>query len=176
LLYTTPISPALCQLLEDRGYRHVPSGGSWGCNFVLRDNQGDRIDLHSFELDTSGENTFGVAYRAEHLTGVGMIEGYQVRCVAPDWMVKFHTGYPLDKNGQKKMDGGAYSCSVIPLTTDVSDFASKAPEVIPALTLGTILWSWHSAMFPKPEKSFIPNLSNCWTSERRKPISLESVS
>jgi putative acetyltransferase len=40
----------------------------------------------------------GVAYRAEHLSGVGMIDGYQVRCVAPDWMVKFHTGYPLDKN------------------------------------------------------------------------------
>ncbi|MBV9874731.1 MAG: GNAT family N-acetyltransferase [Verrucomicrobia bacterium] len=90
--------PALCQLLEDRGYHSVPSGGSWGCNFVLGDDRGDRIDLHSFELDTSGENTFGVAYRAEHLTGVGMIEGYQVRCVAPDWMVKFHTGYPLDKN------------------------------------------------------------------------------
>jgi putative acetyltransferase len=27
-----------------------------------------------------------------------MIDGHQVRCVAPDWMVKFHTGYPLDKN------------------------------------------------------------------------------
>jgi putative acetyltransferase len=84
--------------LEDRGYRHVPSDGSWPCNFVLGDDQGHRIDLHSFELDTGGENTFGVAYRAEHLAGVGMIEGYQVRCVAPEWMVKFHTGYPLDKN------------------------------------------------------------------------------
>jgi hypothetical protein len=84
--------------LEDCGYRHVPSGGSWGCNFVLGDNQGHRIDVHSFEIDTSGENTFGVAYRAEHLIGVGIIDGYQVRCVAPGWMVKFHTGYPLDKN------------------------------------------------------------------------------
>ena len=27
---------ALCEFLEDRGYRHVPSAGSWGCNFVLR--------------------------------------------------------------------------------------------------------------------------------------------
>jgi lincosamide nucleotidyltransferase A/C/D/E len=89
---------ALCELLEDCGYRHVPSGGSWGCNFILGDSQGHRIDVHSFEIDTSGENTFGVAYRAEHLSGVGMIDGYQVRCVAPDWMVKFHTGYPLDKN------------------------------------------------------------------------------
>jgi putative acetyltransferase len=74
------------------GFRHFVR------NFILGDNQGHRIDLHSFEIDTSGENTFGVAYRAEHLSGVGMIDGYQVRCVAPDWMVKFHTGYPLDKN------------------------------------------------------------------------------
>jgi GNAT superfamily N-acetyltransferase len=76
----------------------VPSGGSWSCNFVLADDQAHRIDVHSFEIDSSGENTFGVAYRAEHLTGAKMIGGFQVRCVAPDWMVKFHTGYPLDKN------------------------------------------------------------------------------
>jgi predicted N-acetyltransferase YhbS len=89
---------ALCKLLEDCGYRHVPSGGSWGCNFVLGDDQSHRIDVHSFEIDTSGKNTFGCAYRAEHLTGVGTIDGCQVRCVAPDSMVKFHTGYPLDRN------------------------------------------------------------------------------
>ena len=89
---------ALCKLLEDWGYRHMPSGGSWGCNFVLGDDQGHRIDVHSFGIDSSGENTSRVAYRAEHLTGIGMIDGFQVRCVAPDWMVKFHTGYPLDKN------------------------------------------------------------------------------
>jgi lincosamide nucleotidyltransferase A/C/D/E len=53
--------PALCQLLEDRGYRHLPSGGSWSCNFVLGDDQGHRIDLHSFELDTSGEDFYAEA-------------------------------------------------------------------------------------------------------------------
>jgi putative acetyltransferase len=84
--------------LEDCGYRHVLSGGSWSCNFVLGDDHGHRIDVHSFEIDTSGENTFGVAYRTEHLTSIGMIDGCRVRCVAPAWMVKFHTGYPLDKN------------------------------------------------------------------------------
>ena len=76
----------------------MPSGGSWGCNFVLADDQGHRIDIHSFEIDTGGENTFGVAYRGEHLTAVGSIDGYQVLCVAPEWTVKFHTGYPLDRN------------------------------------------------------------------------------
>jgi lincosamide nucleotidyltransferase A/C/D/E len=89
---------ALRKLLEGYGYRDVPSNGSWLCNFVLGDDHDHRIDIHSFETDVSGENIFGVAYRAEHLTGIGMIEGYKVRCVAPDRMVKFHTGYPLDKN------------------------------------------------------------------------------
>jgi lincosamide nucleotidyltransferase A/C/D/E len=89
---------ALCVLLEDCGYRHVPSGGSWGCNFVLADDQGHRIDIHSFEIDPNGENTFGVAYRGEHLTGLGTIGDCRVRCVAPEWMVKFHTGYPLDRS------------------------------------------------------------------------------
>jgi hypothetical protein len=32
-----------------------------------------------------------------YLTGSGMIAGHQFRCVAPDWIVKFATGYPLDK-------------------------------------------------------------------------------
>ncbi|HEX6563013.1 MAG TPA: aminoglycoside nucleotidyltransferase [Chthoniobacterales bacterium] len=89
---------ALCKILEDCGYRHVPSGGSWRCNFVLADNDGHRVDIHSFEIDSSGENTFGVAYRGEHLAGVGRIDDCQVRCVGPQWMVKFHTGYPLDRN------------------------------------------------------------------------------
>src|SRR5260370_10774702 len=44
---------ALRKLLEDCGYRHVTSGGSWGCNFVLGDDEGHRIDVHSFEIDTS---------------------------------------------------------------------------------------------------------------------------
>jgi lincosamide nucleotidyltransferase A/C/D/E len=70
----------LCNLLEDCGYRHVPSGGSWACNFVLADDPGHRIDVHSFEINSSGENIFGVADRAEHLAGAGMIDGYQVRC------------------------------------------------------------------------------------------------
>ena len=26
------------------------------------------------------------------------INGYQVRCISPEWLVKFHTGYELDEN------------------------------------------------------------------------------
>lgn len=34
----------------------------------------------------------------EHLTGEGTINGYRVKCIPPEWAVKFHTGYELDKN------------------------------------------------------------------------------
>jgi putative acetyltransferase len=64
---------ALRKLLEGYGYRDMPSDGSWLCNFVLGDDHDHRIDIHSFEIDVSGKNIFGVAYRAEHLTGIGMI-------------------------------------------------------------------------------------------------------
>lgn len=30
--------------------------------------------------------------------GAGTIKGFPVKCITPDWMVKFHTGYKLDKN------------------------------------------------------------------------------
>jgi hypothetical protein len=55
LLYATPTFRLSASFLEDRGYRHVPSGGSWARNFVLGDDQGHRIDLHSFELDTGND-------------------------------------------------------------------------------------------------------------------------
>jgi lincosamide nucleotidyltransferase A/C/D/E len=32
------------------------------------------------------------------LTGNGSINGYPVRCISPEWLVKFHSGYQLDEN------------------------------------------------------------------------------
>ncbi len=40
----------------------------------------------------------GVDYPRRSLYGSGMIAGTVVRCVPPDYMVLFHTGYPLDEN------------------------------------------------------------------------------
>jgi lincosamide nucleotidyltransferase A/C/D/E len=90
--------PALRELLQARGYHDIPRDDTRDCNFVLGDERGRLIDIHSFELDANGNNIFGVTYRAEHLTGTGTILGQQVRCVPPDWMVKFHTGYKLDRS------------------------------------------------------------------------------
>lgn len=90
--------PKLRELLAARGYEDIPRDDSWECNFVLGDAHGRQVDVHSYTFDAEGRNIFGVAYLPEHLTGSGAIDGYPVRCISPEWMVKFHTGYELDQN------------------------------------------------------------------------------
>lgn len=86
----------LRELLELRGYREIPRDDSWECNFVLADESGHEVDVHSYTFDTEGNNTFGVPYPADSLTGTGVIDGHRVDCIPPEWMVEFHTGYELD--------------------------------------------------------------------------------
>jgi lincosamide nucleotidyltransferase A/C/D/E len=90
--------PKLRKLLEDRGYRDVPRDDTRDCNFVLGDRLGHQVDIHSFELDANGNNIFGCEYRAQHLTGTGIIGGHGVNCIPPPQIVEFHTGYKLDEN------------------------------------------------------------------------------
>lgn len=90
--------PKLRELLEARGYREIPRDDSWECNFVLADESGREVDVHSCTFDVEGNNIFGVPYPADSLTGTGAINGHQVDCISPEWMVKFHTGYELDLN------------------------------------------------------------------------------
>ena len=81
-----------------RGYREVPRDDTWECNFVLADADGNQLDVHSYTLDEAGNNVYGVEYNSEHLTGRGSISGYPVRCISPQWLVRFHSGYTLDEN------------------------------------------------------------------------------
>lgn len=85
-------------LLEARGYRDVPRDDTRDCNFVLGDEQGRLVDFHTFTFDAEGNLVFGVEYPFDSLDGTGSILGYPVKCISPEWMVKFHTGYPLDEN------------------------------------------------------------------------------
>jgi len=85
-------------LLEARGYRDVPRDDTRDCNFVLGDENGHLIDIHSFTFNERGEIIFGVPYPFDSLNGSGTIDGHPVRCITPEWMVKFHTGYELDDN------------------------------------------------------------------------------
>ena len=85
-------------LLEAKGYRDVIRDDTRDCNFVLGDDEGHLIDFHSYTFDVNGKIIFGVEYPYDSLNGTGSINGYPVKCITPDWMVKFHTGYPLDEN------------------------------------------------------------------------------
>ncbi|HZQ08339.1 MAG TPA: nucleotidyltransferase family protein [Anaerolineae bacterium] len=85
-------------LLEARGYYDVPRDDTRDCNFVLGDDAGHQIDIHTYTFDDAGTLVYGVPYPYDSLNGTGFINGYQVKCITPEWMVPFHTGYKLDEN------------------------------------------------------------------------------
>jgi len=90
--------PGLSALLAADGFRIVDRPDSWEHNFVLEDATGRCIDVHSYTLNDDGTNADGVPYEAQHLTGQGLILGHRIRCVPPEWLVQFHTGYEIDEN------------------------------------------------------------------------------
>jgi lincosamide nucleotidyltransferase A/C/D/E len=90
--------PKLRELLEAKGYKNVPRDDTRDCNFVLGDDQGHQVDVHSYTFDENGKNVYGVAYEPRHLTGSGIIAGRTVKCIPPDVMVEFHSGYELDND------------------------------------------------------------------------------
>jgi len=90
--------PRIRALLEERNYKDVPRDDTRDCNFVLGDDEGHLIDLHSYTFDQAGNLLFGVAYPYDSLHGTGTIKGFPVRCITAEWMVKFHSGYKLDEN------------------------------------------------------------------------------
>jgi lincosamide nucleotidyltransferase A/C/D/E len=90
--------PLLRALLEARGFSDVPRDDTRDCNFVLGDERGHQVDVHSYTFDAAGNCIFGVPYPVDSLSGTGVINGHAVKCISPEWMVRFHTGYPLDEN------------------------------------------------------------------------------
>jgi len=89
---------ALRALMAARGFRQIQWHDSWLHNFVLRRANGETLDVHSYELKPDGSNLLGVPYTAAHLSGTGTILGSRVRCIPPEVLVRFHTGYPLDED------------------------------------------------------------------------------
>jgi lincosamide nucleotidyltransferase A/C/D/E len=116
--------PLLCQVLEGRGFHDIPRNDSWECNFVLGDERGRLLDVHSCTFDESGKNIFGVAYDLSSWQGEGTINGFKVRCIPVEWMIPFHTGYPLDENDyhDEKLLCEKFN---IPLPADYSPFVER---------------------------------------------------
>jgi lincosamide nucleotidyltransferase A/C/D/E len=91
-------SAPLRRLLEARGFSEVPRDDSWECNYVLGDASGRQVDIHTCTFDAEGRHVFGVAYPFDSLKGSGSILGSAVKCITPEWLVKFHSGYRLDED------------------------------------------------------------------------------
>lgn len=79
--------PRLRELLEAKGYKQVKEDSKW--NFVLGDDQGHEVDVHTFVFDVHGNVVEGIEYPAASLTGMGTIDGHAVRCISPKHMVEF---------------------------------------------------------------------------------------
>jgi lincosamide nucleotidyltransferase A/C/D/E len=93
----------LRELLADRSYIQVERSDTSPWNFVLRDNRGHDVDVHTFTLDDEGHNVYGIAYPAESLSGSGTINGRSVNCIALQSVVQFHENYEPDEDDIKDM-------------------------------------------------------------------------
>src|SRR5882724_4281214 len=88
------------QFLEAQGYKDIKLQDARPHNFVMGDDQSHEIDVHVIIIDDKGNGIYGPIangeqYPAPSLRGTGMIGGKTVRCISPEWMVKFHSGYQL---------------------------------------------------------------------------------
>jgi len=90
--------PKIRELLIEIGFEEIPRDDSWECNFVYGNEQGHLIDIHSCTFNENHKNVYGVDYIWESLQGTGKINNVEVRCIPPNWLVDFHTGYELDQN------------------------------------------------------------------------------
>jgi lincosamide nucleotidyltransferase A/C/D/E len=115
-------------LLAARGYKEVSRDDSWECNFVLGDDDGHLIDIHSFTFDKDGNNLFGVKYPYDSLKGTGSISAFPVKCITPEWMVKFHSGYKLDVNDYHDVKNLCRQYG-FELPAEYADFALKDDEL-----------------------------------------------
>ncbi len=89
--------PEIRHLLESEGYRDVPRPDTRDCNFVLADDLGHEVDIHTYTYDQQGNLVFGLPYPLDSLNGTGLIANYPVRCITPEWLVKFHNSYQFDE-------------------------------------------------------------------------------
>ena len=96
----------LRELLEAEGYKEIKLEIARPHNFVLGDDTGREIDVHVIVFDDEGNVRYGPIengerYLASMLGGEGIINGRNVKCISPEWMVKFHTGYTLRESDFK---------------------------------------------------------------------------
>ena len=89
----------LRNLLESDGYKEVRRDDSSEFMYFMINEAGQGVDVHAFEYDENGQNTYGVEYPFGSLTGRGLIDGQEVNCTNPEFMFQFKTWYePKEKD------------------------------------------------------------------------------
>ena len=78
--------------LESKVFVDVTHPDTRECNFVMDDEQGPLIDMHTNTYDPVAHPEYGIDYPLESLKGCGLLKGYPFRCISLEYMVKFHTG------------------------------------------------------------------------------------
>jgi lincosamide nucleotidyltransferase A/C/D/E len=94
----------LRKLLNDRGYEEKLRNDTRDYNFVLVDRNAHEVDIHSYTFDDKGNNIYGIAYPIESLNGKGNINGHYVKCIAAEWVIKFHENYEPNEVDRKDIN------------------------------------------------------------------------
>ena len=116
--------PKLREILESRGYRQIAEDSKW--NFVLADQCGRSIDFHAFIFDDEGEIIDGINYPVGSLTGNGIIDDEEVRCIAPKFMIEFLAPW-ISKHPHKYVQAISELCKKfnLPLPQEYLDYLQR---------------------------------------------------
>ncbi|HNY83438.1 MAG TPA: hypothetical protein PKK82_01150 [Anaerolineaceae bacterium] len=101
--------PKLLAILSKLSYQHIWRDDQWEHNFVLEDEFGHQVDIHTFITDEKGDITGGVPYPKGSLCGRGRIAHMDVACIEPHHLVAFHTGYRVS---EKDYQDVRYLCNL----------------------------------------------------------------
>jgi len=96
----------LKEYLELQNYHEVERDENKNWDFVMSDDKGHEIELHSFALDENGEiNEEGYwdGYSKGSLSGQGVIDNLPVRCVSLNQLIKTHD------SRKRKLKGSDYA-------------------------------------------------------------------
>ena len=86
-------------ILLSSGYKEEKRFDTSEFMYVMKNESRQEVDIHAFEYDENGKNTYGVEYPFGSLTGSGIIDGQIVNCTNPTFMFKFKTWYePKEKD------------------------------------------------------------------------------
>jgi hypothetical protein len=86
--------PRLRSVLARKGFREIEGGIPW--NFVLADERGREVDVHTVRFDEEGNGLYGpngLMYPAGSLDGIATVRGIRVRCKTAEAQMADRAGY-----------------------------------------------------------------------------------